>query len=85
MLFAQLVLTVMSTRDGRVGTGGAAGLTVLGAGATIGMLGEPMAYRALSPKHLDPPKAALVSALVVLPSLMSVLGTKQLLATRSQG
>ena len=85
MLFAQLVLTVMSTRDGRVGTGGAAGLTVMGAGATIGMLGEPMAYRVLSPKHSNPPKAALVSALVVLPSLMCVLGMKQLLATRSQG
>lgn len=84
MLLAQLVLTVMSTRDGRVGTGGAAGLTVLGAGATVGILGEPMAYRALSPKKFDPPKAAVVSALVVLPSLMSVLGIKQLLATPTE-
>ncbi len=79
MLFAQLVLTIMSTREGRVGMGGAAGLTVLGAGATVGMLGEPIAYRALSPKNFDPPKAAIISTLVVLPSLMSVLGMKRLL------
>ena len=84
MLLAQLILTALSTHGGRVGTSGTAGLTVLGAGATIGMLGEPITYRVVSSKAFDPAKATLVSALVVLPSLMSVLGVQRLLAIRSR-
>jgi hypothetical protein len=34
----------------------------------------------LSPREFDLPKAVLVSALIVLPSTMSVLGMKRLLA-----
>jgi hypothetical protein len=82
MLLAQSILTMLSTRAGKVGAAGVAGLTVLGAGATVGMLGEPMAYRVLSPKGFDPPKAALVSALIVVPSLMTVLGVRRLVSLR---
>lgn len=85
MLFAQSILTVFSTRAGKVGAVGDAGLTVLGAGATIGMLGEPITYRVLSPKGFDPPKAAVVSALIVVPSLMTVLGVKRLVSPRNAG
>jgi hypothetical protein len=81
-LAAQSILTVLSTRGGKAGTAGVAGLTLLGAGATVGMLGEPIAYRVLSPRGFDFPKAALVSALIVLPSSMSALGMKRLLAIR---
>jgi hypothetical protein len=85
MLLAQSILTVLSTRAGKVGTAGVAGLTVLGAGVTAGMLGEPLTYRVLSPKGFDPPKAALVSALIVVPSLMTVLGVKRLISQRNVG
>jgi hypothetical protein len=83
MLSAQSILTVLSTRGGKAGTAGVAGLTLLGIGATVGMLGEPIAYRVLSPKGFDPLKAVLVLALLVLPSSMSVLGMKRLLAIRN--
>ena len=79
MLVVQLVLTVLSTWGGKVGTAGTAGLTALGAGAIVGMLGEPVAYRAFSPKTFDPAKAALASLLVVLPVLTTVLGARRLL------
>jgi hypothetical protein len=84
MLFAQSVLTLLSTRGGKAGTTGVAGLTVLGMGATIGMLGEPITYRVLSSDVFDAAKTALVSALIVLPSLMSALGMKRLLAMRGR-
>jgi mannose-6-phosphate isomerase-like protein (cupin superfamily) len=85
MLAAQALFTVLGTRGGRTGTAGVAGLTALGALATIGMLGEPVAYRCLAPGTFEPRKATLVSALVALPSLMTALGAKRLLDTRSKG
>src|SRR5215213_6932613 len=60
------------------------GLIMLGAAATVGMVGEPIAYRVLSRKGFDPPKAVLVSALIVLPSSMSLLGIKRLLTISSE-
>ena len=78
-----MTLTVLSTRGGRIGTAGVGGLTLLGAGATIGMLGEPIMYKVLSPDTFDPAKALLVSTLTLLPSLMTVLGARQLLAMRT--
>ena len=84
MLCAQSILTVLSTRGGRTGTASLAGLTLLGMGATVGMLGEPIAYRVLSPKRFDPLKAVLVLALLLLPSSISVLGMKRLLAIRNR-
>ena len=79
MLAAQAVLTVLSARGGKTGTAGTAGLTALGAGAAIGMLGEPVAYRVFSSETFDPAKAALVSALVALPLLTTALGARRLL------
>lgn len=84
MLAAQGVCTVLSTRGGKAKTVGIAGLTALGAGATVGMLGEPITYRVLSPNTFDLSKVPLVSAFIVLPSLMTILGVKQLLAMRSR-
>lgn len=78
MLAAQSILTVLSTRGGKAGIVGTAGLTALGAGATVGMLGEPIVYCVFSPKTFDPAKAALVSALVALPALTTVLGARRL-------
>lgn len=83
MLAAQAIFTVLSTRGGKAGTAGAAGLTALGTGATVGMLGEPVTYRVLSPRTFDPAGAALVSALIALPSLTAVLGARRLQSMRS--
>ena len=51
-----MIFAVLSTRGGRVGMAGAAGLTVVGAGATAGALGEKIMYRVLSPKTFDLPR-----------------------------
>ncbi len=83
MMAAQAVFTILSTRRGRVGMAGSAGLTVLGAGATVGVLGETITYRVLSPRTFDPPKAAIVLAAIVLAPLMTILGGSRLRTVRS--
>jgi hypothetical protein len=80
----QVLFAVLSTRGGRVGETGAAGLTVVGAGATAGALGEKITYRVLSPKTFEPPKAAIVSAGIVLSLLMTVFGARRLLVLRGR-
>ena len=84
MMAALAVFTLLSQRGGRAGTVGVVGMTMLGAGATIGVLGEPITYRALSPRTFDPVKAGIVSAAVVLSPLMTVLGARRLLALRGK-
>jgi hypothetical protein len=81
---AQAVFAVLSTRGGKAGTAGAAGLTAVGAGATVGALGEKITYRVLSPKTFEPAKAAIVSAGIVLSSLMTVFGARRLLVLRGR-
>jgi hypothetical protein len=83
MMAAQAVSTVLSTRGGRAGQVGAAGLAALGAGSTVGVLGEPITYGVLSPRTFDPAKAPIVSAAIVLSTLMTVLGARRLRALRS--
>jgi hypothetical protein len=83
MMVTQALFAVLSTRGGRAGTAGAAGLVVLGAGGTVGMLAETITYRVLSPKTLDPAKAAIVSAAAVLSPLMTIFGGRRLRDLRS--
>ena len=83
MIVAQVLLTVLSTRDGKAGKTGALGLTLLGAGATVGGLAETITYRVLSPRTFDAAKAPIVSAAIVLSPLMAVLGARRLRALRS--
>jgi carbon monoxide dehydrogenase subunit G len=83
MMVMQALFTVLSTRGGRVGKAGVAGLTLLGAGGTVGVLAETITYRVLSPRTFDPAKAPIVSAGIVLSALMAVLGTRRLRALRS--
>ena len=83
MMVAQALFTLLSTRSGRVGMVGAAGLTLLGAGGTIGMLAETITYRVLSPKTFDSPKAAIVLSAIVLAPLMTILSWRRLRAVRS--
>jgi hypothetical protein len=83
MMVAQALLAVLSTRGGRAGTIGAAGLVVLGAGGTIGMLAETITYRVLAPKTFDPPKAAIGLAAIILAPSMTILSWKRLRALRS--
>jgi hypothetical protein len=84
MMIAHAIFTALSTRGGKGGTVGVAGMTALGAGATLGVLGEPISYQALSPTTFDPVKSGIVSAAIVLSSLMTVLGMRQLLALRGR-
>ena len=79
---AQALFAVLSTRGGRVGEAGAAGLTVVGVGATAGALAEKITYRVLSTKTFDPVKAAIVSAGIILSLLMTILGARRLLAVK---
>lgn len=81
---AQALFAVLSTRGGRVGVAGAAGLTVVGAGATAGALGEKITYRVFSPRTFDPTKAAIVSAGIILSPLISVLGARRLCVLRGR-
>jgi len=83
MMAALALLAAMSTRDGKAGKTGALGLTLLGAGATIGVLAETITYRVLSPRTFDAAKAPIVSAAIVLSPLMAVLGARRLRALRS--
>ncbi len=82
MMVAQALFAVLSTRGGRAGITGAAGLAVLGAGGTVGMLAETITYRVLSPKTLDPARAAIVSATVILSPLMAIIGGRRPRALR---
>ena len=83
MMGAQALFMVLSTRGGRNGKAGAAGLTVLGAGGTVGVLAETITYRVFSPKTFDPAKVPIVSAAIVLSALMAILGASRLHALRS--
>ena len=82
MMITQALLAVLSTRGGMAGTVGAARLTVLGVGGTVGMLAETVTYRVLSPKTLDPARAAIMSATVILSPLMAILGGRRPRALR---
>jgi hypothetical protein len=83
MMGAQALFLVLSTRGGRSGKAGTAGLTLLGAGGTIGVLAETITYRVLSPRTFDPAKVPIVSAAIVLSALMAILGASRLHALRS--
>ena len=80
MMGAQALFLVLSTRGGRSGKAGTAGLTLLGAGGTIGVLAETITYRVLSPRTFDPAKVPIVSAGIVLSALMTILGGMRLRA-----
>src|SRR5215218_10945207 len=54
MMATQAICTILSTRGGRARIAGSAGLTLLGAVGTIGMLAETITYRVLSPSTFDP-------------------------------
>ena len=84
MMAALAVFTLLSQRGGRAGTVGVVGMTMLEAGATIGVLGEPITHRTLSPTTFDPAKTPIVSAAVVLSPLMATLGARRLFILRSE-
>jgi hypothetical protein len=77
MMVALAFLAALSTRGGKAGKSGALGLTLLGAGGTIGVLAETITYRVLSPKTFDTAKAPIVLSAVILSPLMAVLGARR--------
>jgi hypothetical protein len=82
MMIAQALFAVLSACGGRVGKVGAAGLTVLGAGGTVGVSAETITYKVLSPRTFDLVKTPIVSAAIALSALMSILGARRLRALR---
>ena len=56
MMAALAVFTLLSQRGGRAGTVGVVGMTMLGAGATIGVLGEPITTGRSPPATFDAPR-----------------------------
>ena len=78
MLAAQAALTLLARRGGRAGAVGAAGLALLSAGATVGLLGEPIVWRVLSRRGFDPPKAALVAIMIALPVALCAASVRAL-------
>ncbi len=78
---AETVFAVLCTCCGRAG---AAGLSVLGVGSTVGALGEKITYKVLSPMTFDPTKAAIILEGITLSALMTVLGARRLLVLRGR-
>jgi hypothetical protein len=78
MLVAQMAATALAGRRGFLGRIGVAALTLLGAAATLGMLGEAVTYQALNPKTFDPPKAIIITGNIILPLIMVLLGAREL-------
>jgi hypothetical protein len=74
LLFGQFVLIGCALRRGRVGMVGVIGLTLLGAVATLGQLGEPITVRAFSPATFDGAQASLVAVNIAGSLLMVVFG-----------
>src|SRR5918994_1095669 len=73
---------LLSTRGAIAGKVGAAGLVVVGAGATAGALGEKITYRVLSPEAFEPAKAVIVSSGIFLSTVITALGARRLLVLR---
>lgn len=82
MLVAQMAATLLAGRSGIAGKAGALLLTLLGAVAMFGMLGEAVTYQSLNPKTFDPPRATIVIANIVLPLLMVLFGRRELAGER---
>jgi hypothetical protein len=78
MLVAQMAATALAGRRGFLGRIGVATLTLLGASATVGMLGEAVTYQALNPQTFDPPKAIIITGNIILPVMMVLLGAREL-------
>src|SRR5215207_653307 len=83
MMVALALFAALSTRGSRAGKTGALGLTLLGAGGTVGVLAETITYRVLSPGTFDAAKAPIVLAAVILSLLMVVLGARRPSALRN--
>ena len=66
MLVAHALFIILAGRGVRAGE---VGLRVNAAVFIIGMLGEPVAYRALNPRTFDAPKALVVAGNLILPAL----------------
>ncbi|HKP52878.1 MAG TPA: hypothetical protein VJ183_09520 [Chloroflexia bacterium] len=78
MLVAQMAATALAGRQGFLGNVGVAALTLLGAAATVGMLGEAVTYQVLNPRTFDPPKAIIVTGNIIFPIIMVLLGAREL-------
>ena len=74
LLFGQFALIGCALRRGRVGMVGVIGLTLLGAVATLGQLGEPITVRDFSPATFEGAQASLVAVNIAGSLLMVVFG-----------
>lgn len=74
LLLGQLALIGCALRRGRVGMVGVIGLTLLGAVATLGQLGEPITVGAFRPATFNGAQASLVAVNIAGSLLMVVFG-----------
>jgi hypothetical protein len=78
-----VVLALLTSRVGRVGSAARIGLTI-GAGAfLIGILGEPLTHRVLNPAHLEPFKAVLVALGLIASLTMGLTAARGIRGTRT--
>ncbi len=82
MLVAQALFIALVCQSRRLGSLGVGGLTINGFLFTVGMLGEPIAYKVFNPRAFDLPKAIVVAGNIVLPLCMLVFGAMELAARR---
>ena len=83
MFIVQALWIGLAPRPGRLGTLGVAGLTLNGCLFTVGMLGEPIPLKVLTPRTFDPPKATLAAGNIVLSLLMILSGVTELARRRA--
>ena len=74
LLPIQTALLWLAQRKDRWGKAGVAGLTLLGLMTCFGALGEPINRRILNPATFEPVKAALMSAMILIPVVIVVFG-----------
>lgn len=84
MLTVHMAMSALAPWPGKIGVVGVLGLIALALGEAIGMLGEPITYKVLDPKTLDPPRAIVVACNIVLPILMIVFGIVELSSRKAK-
>jgi hypothetical protein len=78
LVLLHLLFMALAPLPGRAGKVGTTGLTLNGAGFTLGMLGERITWRVLHPRTFDPPIAAVVAGNIALPIAIVLFGIRAL-------
>lgn len=77
LMLGQVALTVCAIRRGRAGFVGVVGLTILGAGYTVGQLGEPVTLVSLTPATFSAAPATVALVNLASSLLMVAFGVRE--------